>query len=319
MALGEFALIDHFFKSIGNGEDVLVGIGDDAAILKPTAGKQLVTAIDTLVAGVHFPAEADSASIASRCLRVNLSDFAAMGATPKWFTLALTLPESDEQWLEGFARGLAGDAATYACALVGGDTTRGPLTISIAMFGEVDAGKGLLRSGARAGDAVYVTGPLGGAAAALELLGGTGKSLTPMQQQLLHAYYFPEPRLAAGQALLDIASSAIDISDGLLADAGHIAGQSGAAIELEWQAIPLAEPLKDYPLEKAMRLALTGGDDYELCFTVPGNRTAALQRLLETGVVKATRIGRVAPGSGVRCIGEDSQTITVKTGGYRHF
>ncbi|MGV6807744.1 MAG: thiamine-phosphate kinase [bacterium] len=325
MAIGEFNLIRKYFHNIGRAPGVVTGVGDDAAVVDNRQGYQLVAAQDTLVAGVHFPQIADAEKIASRALRVNLSDFAAMGADPKWFTLGLTLPAIDQAWLCAFSTGLAETAEAFQCELVGGDTTRGSLNISIAMFGEALSGRALLRSGARPGDQVYVTGDLGQAAAALAFLSEDKSDLSDWQQQCVERYYFPQPRLAEGKWLQGFASAAIDISDGLMADAGHIASGSGVGVRLFWDQLPIASSLRDNLSPDALQSAvLSGGDDYELCFTIPEAESHAAEREARERGFQLARIGEVvaAPGGGgdnVCCLDNEGKPIQQPVTGYDHF
>jgi len=320
MASDEFSLIERFFKGTATpGIGVRLGIGDDGAILDPGPGVELVATVDTLVAGLHFPATATAADVAQRALRVNLSDLAAMGATPRWFLLALSLPAADEDWLAGFSAGLAAAAARYGCALVGGDTTRGPLNIGITALGTVPAGTALTRGGAGVDDLVLVTGTLGGSAAALAEMrrSGSNRAETPA---LDADYWYPEPRLAEGQALRGLASAAIDVSDGLLADLGHVARASGAGAELTLDALPLnPAAVARFGLEQARDWALSAGDDYQLCFTVPPRRLAEVEALAGARGFQFTRIGRLTGAPGVRVRDAAGREVAVTKRGFRHF
>lgn len=299
MALSEFQLIARYFASLTppDAEGVLLGIGDDAAILRLPPGEDLLVSIDTLVSGVHFPPSLSARAIGHRALAVNLSDLAAMGARPLWFTLALTLPSVDEAWLDGFAAGLGALARRAGIALVGGDTTRGPLSITVQVHGAAAHGTALRRDGARPGDALWVTGRPGFAALGLRhLLAGAAE-----EDPRCAAFLWPEPRLGFGRALAGLATAAIDVSDGLLADAGHIAGRSGCGIEIEASLLPREGALAALAAEDALGLVLTGGDDYELCFTAPpsaGDRIATAAAEL---CLPCTRIGTVVSGSGAHC------------------
>lgn len=274
MGLGEFALIERYFRKCGvQRTDVRVGVGDDAALLDSPAGCELVAAIDTLVAGVHFPLGSPASSIGHRALAVNLSDLAAMGARPAWALLALTLPDSDAAWLSEFAAGFSALAHAHDVALVGGDTTSGPLCVSVQILGHVPREEAMLRSGARPGDLVFVSGTPGDAAAGLAVeqgrLSAPGDAATYLRKRFL----FPSPRMALGERLRSYASACIDVSDGLLGDVGKLAHASGCGVELSYDAVPVSDALvQAVGDERARELALTGGDDYELCFTVkPGN------------------------------------------------
>ena len=324
MALSEFSLIQQYFSSLGKASGVVLGVGDDCAVLTVPEGEQLVVTVDTLVSGVHFPPDASAGDIAHRALRVNLSDIAAMGAKPCWFTLALTLPEARESWLDEFSRALADDASMFGCALVGGDTTAGPLSVSIQMFGTAPAGKALTRSGARAGDSIYVTGSLGEGAAALSLFENSGESVVvesdDARECLLQRFYRPKPRLQYGLKLRDLSSAALDISDGLLADLGHIADSSGLGAEVELNRLPIAPwlaVLAEPP--RVLAWALSGGDDYELCFTVSEENRPAVELLIERGELSASCIGKMSEQRGVRCIDNNGQLVEISTAGYQHF
>lgn len=332
MALNEFDLIRRFFASSAlnfASEHVVLGPGDDAAILAVPAGYQLVMSIDTLNESVHFPRAADPCLLAQRCLLVNLSDLAAMGATPLAFTLAISLPESDEAWLSAFSQGLAQVAQAWQCPLIGGDTTRGPLAITIQVHGLVPAGQALLRSGARPGDAVYVTGELGDAGAALWwLLGDTRlvrSALGPDAEQVLQqAFYQPDARIHAGMALRGLASAALDISDGLVSDLQHILDASmhetPLQAVLDVQAVPMSSVFcACVPRAEQLRLALSAGDDYELCVCIaPQHEASAVRRMADLGV-RFTRIGELKPGHGVVLRWPDGHLQTPDWQGYNHF
>jgi len=270
---------------------VLLGIGDDAALLRPAPGTELVATVDTLVEGRHFLAGADPRSLGHRALAVSLSDLAAMGAAPCWALLALTLPEADATWLAAFARGFGELAQRHGVALVGGNTARGPLNIAVQLLGSVPQGAALRRSGARAGDAVYVTGTPGDAAAGRE----PGQRSAALRERC----EFPVPRVTAGQALRGIASACIDVSDGLAADLGKLATASGLEARLQPLLLPLSEDLLAFAgPQRAVELALSGGEDYELCFTVPPARQAGLAAALPPELCRITRIGTVETASG---------------------
>lgn len=320
MALGEFELIRRYFSSLADGgRGLVLGVGDDAAVTVLEPGEQLVTCTDTLVRGVHFPDDAAPRDIATRALCVNLSDLAAMGATPRWYTLALTLDAADEDWLREFAAGLSDVSRRHGCALIGGDTTRGPLCISITAMGSVPAGRYLSRGGARPGDAVYATGRLGEGAAALAFLQRRLPCTDSEATHLHQRFYCPAPRLNEGLLLRSLASAAIDISDGLLADAGHIATASDVGVRIDVDCLPLPEVAAATP-DALLRWALTGGDDYELCFTVPPDRFAAVEALIAAGDLMARRIGAMVEGSGVECYDRGNRwTPPWPLAGYRHF
>ena len=305
--MDEFELIRRFFSRDAAADGVVVGVGDDGALLRPTPGTDQVHVIDTLVEGVHFPANIGAADIGYRVVAVNLSDIAAMGGTPRWMTLALTLWDKDEQWVGSFADGLYAAAAAHNVALVGGDTTQGDSVVAtVHVTGEVEEGTALLRSGARSGDTVYVTGTIGDAAAGLELL-----QSDMADAELVQRFLRPQARIAQGRALRGRATAAIDISDGLVADLGKLAVASGVGAEIDIGKLPLsAAILARYDLESAQQTALTGGDDYELCFTAPADAVAGMDGI--------TAIGVVTDGDHVVCR-RDGEIVDIDTSGYRHF
>ena len=320
MPLSEFALIERYFRAGGaQRADVRLGVGDDAALLEAPAGRELVAATDTLVEGIHFPAGAPPASIGHRALAVNLSDFAAMGARPAWALLALTLPQAEEPWLAEFAAGLGALARAHGVALVGGDTTRGPLCVTVTLLGHVPAGEALRRSGASAGDLLYVSGTPGDAAAGLALLERRLQASEAAGAYLRERFQLPQPRLALGERLRRHASACIDVSDGLLADAGKLAAASGVGAELEFEALPLSEPLRATLAEgEARELALSGGDDYELCFAVPPANVAALNAELPAERWGYTRIGVLRQAMGAVVL-RDGTVMEFSHSGYEHF
>lgn len=320
MPTSEFQLIEHHFTRLGTVRpDVLLGVGDDCALLQVPEGKTLAVSIDTLVEGVHFLPGVDPESLGHKALAVNLSDLAAMGAEPAWVTLALTLPRVDEAWIEGFCRGFAHLANRFRVQLVGGDTTRGPLTISLQVHGFVEAGGALRRDAARVGDLLYVSGTLGDAGLALLAAAGgydPGGHLAALQARLDR----PQPRIELALALRHLASAAIDLSDGLLADLGHICRRSGCGARLELPAIPLSPALKAFMRDRSdWNVPLASGDDYELCLVVPRERRSELERLVAGQDIPLTRIGEIEPGEGVRCVDGNGAPVSVGRGGYDHF
>ena len=322
--MAEFALIDRIAERSTSRSDVLVGIGDDASVLAVPVGHQLVVSTDTLIDGVHFPRGSRADDIGWKSLAVNLSDLAAMGASPAWASLALTLPEADTDFVDGFMDGFGALAAQHRVALIGGDTTRGGLSITVTVHGFVPDGKALLRSGASAGDVVFVTGSLGDAAAGLRVLrtqtNQTDDSADQQRAQLIARLHRPTPQIAAGQILRGMASACIDVSDGLLADLGHVAKRSGACIEIEIDRLPASSALYDqFRGDQRIALQLGGGDDYELAFTVPPAQVDAVTRDLSKLGCGVTRIGRVIEGSGVRAIGAGGEEFTMQNGGWDSF
>ena len=315
MSLTEFGAIEKYFAGLTPaGRGVMLGVGDDAALLAADAESHLVVSTDSLVSGVHFFPDADPADIGYKALAVNLSDMAAMAAAPRWFTLALTLAEAEmnHAWLDGFARGLGELASKHAVSLVGGDLCKGPPAVTIQVIGECPKGREIRRSGANAGDLIYVSGQLGSAALALAMLKSGRQPQADCYRRLLR----PVPRVELGVSLRGIASAMIDVSDGLLADLGHLleAGRAGATINMA--SIP-TETYLDDACETAQkwRCVLSGGDDYELCFTVP----PAKQRELKNISQPVYRIGEITSGQGIRCIRDDGSVHTPDDIGYMHF
>lgn len=320
--MGEFEAIDRFFARLGAARgDVVLGVGDDAALVTPPAGEQLALCTDTLVEGVHFPPDLAAADVGWRALAVNLSDLAAMGARPAWALLALTLPRLDEameDWLEAFADGFGALARAHGVALVGGDTTRGPLTITVQLAGHVPSGQALTRRGAQPGDLVFVTGWPGDAAAGLALVQGQRKAASRADAAWLEGRFRrPEPRVAAGERLRGLASACIDVSDGLAQDLGRLVAASGVGARIRTAEVPRSRALHALVDDAtALRLALGGGDDYELLFTVPPGRTAALRAAL-AGSVPCHCIGEVVAAPGVRCVTAAGGELVVP--GWDHF
>lgn len=319
---GEFELIQQFFQreqAESPAEGVLLGIGDDCALLQMPVGEQLAVSVDSLVADVHFPADADAELIAERALRTNLSDLAAMGARPLWFTLALTLPKADEHWLRAFSRGLFKCAREYGIALVGGDTTSGPLAVSIQVMGAVKPAGALRRDGASPGDFILVTHCLGDGAAALAALQNRIQPSAEAIEYLHERFYRPVPRIKEALLLRSIASAALDISDGLVADLQHICDASDVGAIIDVENIPLSAAIDELGNQaRALEWALTGGDDYELCFTVPQEKMPELAMLIAQGQINATVIGEIVPGQKVICEWDGKPFALQKTG-FQHF
>lgn len=322
MSLGEFELIRRFFQRpvVQRDPTVALGIGDDCALLQPTPGMQLAISSDMLVEGRHFLSTVDPSRLGHKALAVNLSDLAACGATPRAFTLALALPAADAAWLEGFARGLFALADAHGCTLVGGDTTRGPLNICVTVFGEVPAGQALLRSGARAGDDIWVSGTLGDARLALEVFRGRAAISQTAFAAARARMEQPTPRVALGQALRGIASAAIDVSDGLLGDLQHILDASDVGATLEAAA---AQSLLACPevtdADTRLDLALAGGDDYELCFTAPPAQRDAVLRAARHEDARVTRIGAIDAAPGQRVLDAQGKAIARRFASFDHF
>lgn len=297
-------------------DDVVLGIGDDAALLQAPAGMLLAVATDTLNAGVHFPEATAAADIGWKSLAVNLSDLAAMGARPAWATLSLSLPQADAAWLDGFLDGFLALADAHDVALVGGDTTQGPLSVGVSVHGFVAPADALRRDGARPGDDIWVTGTLGDAAAALAQWRDERAGDPALRARLDR----PTPRVAAGLALAGIASAAIDVSDGLLADLGHICTASGVGAEVDLPALPASpQLLAAFDAPSRARLQATGGDDYELCFTAAATQREVIAAATARAGVAMTRVGRIVAGEGVRALQADGSEWQPSTPGYAHF
>jgi thiamine-monophosphate kinase len=321
MALSEFELIDRFFRR--RTRHAVLGIGDDAALLVPTPGCELAVSVDMLIEGTHFFPDVDPEALGHKTLAVNLSDLAAMGARPRWALLACALLEADPAWLEAFARGFFALAETYGVELIGGDTTRGQLALCVTILGEAPAGAALRRSGARAGDSIYVSGRLGDAA--LALAHRAGRTVLPPDELAYceHALSRPTPRIALGERLRGIATAAIDISDGLTGDLGHILEASNAGASVEISLLPRS-PAIDRRLgggERALALEclLAGGDDYELCFTAPASAASRVQALsVELGLA-LTRVGGIRAEPGFAVLDGQGQPLATAPRAFDHF
>jgi len=320
--MDEFSLIDALLEALGDvagGPGVTLGPGDDCAITGAPRDAELASTIDSLVCGRHFPQDAAAQLVGSRAIGVAVSDLAAMGAEPAFCIVALTLPEGDEVWVRGFARGIADAARRIRCAVVGGNLARGPLNIAVSAHGWVPAGRALRRSGAHPGDVVGLTGELGGAVRALEhprLLTvrepGELAGITPDHPDYpLRRYYVPAPRVNVGVALRGVATAAIDVSDGLLADAGHLCTASRVAMRIDGERVPIAPGT-------GFERAVTGGDDYELCFTLPAAAWPGLEQWATAAGERVSRIGEVVEGSGVQLAGS-FDAAALRRAGYQHF
>ena len=323
--MGEFDLIERYFKR--PARRAALGIGDDCALLQPTAGHQLAISSDMLVEGRHFLSTVDPARLGHKALAVNLSDLAACGAKPLAFTLALSLPRADESWLAGFSQGLLALADAHGCELIGGDTTRGPLNICITIFGEVPVSNGrsqaLLRSGARAGDDLYVSGTVGDARLALEVFRGTVSVPADVFDAARLRLECPTPRVALGLALRGVASAAIDVSDGLLGDLGHILKQSGvgATVDIDMAASLVASRSSalQIPTEQWRTWALAGGDDYELLFSAPALMRGAVAAAAQSCQTTVTRIGQIDAEQGLRLLDGQDQPARNTYISFDHF
>ncbi len=319
MSVSEFDLIrDFFVRATGARADVLLGIGDDCALLRAPPGLALAVSVDTLVAGRHFLVDADPLDLGHKALAVNLSDLAAMGAQPAWATLALTLPQVDKNWLRAFVDGFAALAVIHDVQLVGGDTTRGPLSITIQVHGFVDPLLALRRSGARAGDRLLVSGTVGDAGLALQLMqqqlrGGS------VDGRLSRRLDRPTPRVALGRLLVGQASAAIDVSDGLIADLGHLCAASGVGARVELARLPLSPAFREHCPPRQWRPALAGGDDYELLFSLAADRIEALRDRCRGAGESVQEIGRLVDVPGITLIYPDGRESTEIPDGFDHF
>jgi thiamine-monophosphate kinase len=326
-ALTEFELIDLFFRrpenSTGNARGIVLGIGDDAALLAPTPGNQLAASVDMLVSGRHFFADVEPEALGHKALAVNLSDMAAMGATPRWALLAGALPDADPQWLKGFARGFFALATAHGVDLVGGDTTRGPLNLCVTLLGEVPAGTALLRSGALAGDSIWLSGALGDASLALAHHAGRVVLTADEAAACWNALLEPVPRVALGIQLRGLASAAIDVSDGLVGDLGHVLEASKVGAVLELAAIPRSEALDRQFASSAHDIALqcllAGGDDYELCFTAAPLHDPRLAALAVELGLELRRIGTIAAEPGLVVRDSSGRPLAPLPQAYDHF
>ncbi len=325
MSLDEFGLIERIRRRTGARADIVLGIGDDAALLQPAAGQHLVVTTDTLNVGVHFPAETPPTDIGWKALAVNLSDLAAMGAQPAWCSLSLSLPDADPDWVDQFAEGFFQLADLHGIALIGGDTTRGPLSISITAMGQIAAGQALRRDAAQPGDDIWVSGVPGEAGLALALWqqhvldvsrNAGDAALEHLRQRLAR----PTPRVELGRALRGLATAAVDVSDGLLADLGHICARSGVAADVLEHALPASSAAAQAGLSEAFKtLRGSAGDDYELCFTAPPGQRQALHETMASVAVPLTRIGYIRAGTGVQVINQEGVVQGASKQGYNHF
>lgn len=317
---GEFELIERYFKLESRRADVVKGVGDDAALVRPPAGKELVITVDTLIEDVHFPAQTIPEAIGHKALAVNFSDLAAMGATPAWFMLSLTLPKPDERWLKGFTSGMFKLASRFDVELIGGDLTHGDLSVTIMAAGFTPPSAALRREGAQLGDHIYVTGCLGDAAMGLRALNNKLDLDIKDLEYCLDRLNFPTPRVGAGEILLNLATAAIDVSDGLAGDLSHILAASGVGAGIELALLPLSQTFqRAFGDRPDWRLPLAGGDDYELLFTVPDNKTRQLNEAFKTLDCDITRIGRIEPQGGLRIWTCDRRFFSLDQPGYNHF
>ncbi len=315
----EFDIISRYFSNrIANNENIILGIGDDAAVLSIPVNKQLLVSVDTLISGVHFPAQTSAADIAYKALAVNLSDLAAMGAEPAWFTLALSLAEVDHQWLHEFSQSLVEIASAYHIPLVGGDTTQGALSITIQIAGHIETGRALLRSGAKPGDKIYVSGTIGDAALGLY---AAQHSITDEALSLIERLNRPQPCVELGQRLIGLASACIDISDGLFADLGHVLAASGVGAIVQQDKIPLSAEAKQFISDKpeCLELIYNRGDDYELCFCVPAESCSEIEHIAKQSNCKLSHIGEIISGNTLQIVNAQGKYFNPGNDNYDHF
>ena len=314
----EFEVIAKYFTR--PAANAVLGVGDDCALVDVTNGMDLAISTDTMVSGTHFFHDVDPENLGHKALAVNLSDMAAMGAMPYWAMLALTLPNVDHAWLESFAKGFFDLAQEYNVTLIGGDTTRGPLTMTVTIMGEVPAGAALRRGGAKVGNDIWVSGNVGDAALAVAHRHGLVVLAEADYHEAVMRLYEPTPRVALGQALRGLATAAIDISDGLLADLTHICRLSGVGATVDVNAVPVsAIGAKHIGSDAGRNAILAGGDDYELCFTAHPNSRDSIEDLTDVLGVPITRIGQVKRGKGVSLLGSDGKPVKIDGRGYDHF
>ncbi|NGZ12730.1 thiamine-phosphate kinase [Vibrio aestuarianus] len=318
---GEFNLINRYFSNRQpQRKDVFLALGDDCALVKPPENVRIAISTDTLVAGTHFLIDANPAWVAHKALASNISDLAAMGATPAWVSFALTMPNPDEAWLKPFCDAFFELANYYNIQLIGGDTTKGPLSLTLTVQGFVPQEQALLRSGAKVGDWVYVTGDLGDSKAGLDVILNNTLRAKPFALELEKRHYLSTPRILAGQALLNLASAAIDISDGLVSDIKHILERSQVGVSLDVAALPLSQELLQFvdSLETAQQYALTSGEEYELCFTVPEQNKGSIESALAHCGCKVSCIGQIRP-QGTFELHHQGKVLNWQLNGYDHF
>lgn len=317
MSETEFDIIERYFLPLGRGRsETRLGVGDDAALLRPSAGRDLALAMDTLIAGVHFPDDAPPDAVGHKALAVNLSDLAAMGAEPMAAMLSVTLPAFEADWLDGFVRGFGALAERYDVDLIGGDTTQGPLSVTVQVVGAVAPADTLRRSGARDGDVVMVSGSLGDAALGLDRWWVGVTASDPLVRRL----HYPEPQLPLSALLRRRASACIDISDGLLADLGHVLAASGVGARINADAVPVSEPFADLcPPSRWRDYTLSWGDDYELCACIPEAEAPGVAEAAEAAGIRMTVVGEINPGHGLTLVDESGRYLETRAVGYRHF
>lgn len=318
--MDEFSIIREFFaRQVVQRDDVITGIGDDGAVVRGQPGLELVCTTDMLVEGVHFPESTTAYAVGYKALAVNLSDLAAMGAQPAWATLALSMPASDLLWIKGFSEGFLDLAASHEVQLVGGDVSRGPLVATVQLIGYANRNGALLRSAAVVGDDVFVSGQLGDACMGLRMIQGRVSLSAEVRGRIVRRLEFPQPRVSLGRSIAGLAHAAIDISDGLYSDLGHIAASSGVAAHIQLDAIPISGDLRERIAELGWETALCGGDDYELCFTAPERNARMIAEVARQLDIAVTKIGRIESGQGVIVEAADGTKFTPRHKGHDHF
>ena len=318
--MDEFSIIrEYFTRQIVRRDDVAIGVGDDGAVLVPQPDLDLVSTTDMLLEGIHFPATTEPYAIGYKALAVNLSDLAAMGAKPVWVTLALSLPAPNFAWIKAFAAGFLELAADYQVQLVGGDLCRGPLVVAVHAMGYVARNQAILRSGAEIGDAIFISGQLGDAGMALKVVQEHVSVSVEERTRVIRRLEFPQPRVDFGQAIVGVAHAAIDVSDGLYADLGHIVLSSNVAARVELDSIPVSDDYKKYATELGWETALCGGDDYELCFVAPLSQEQEIKSIAHRLGTPVTKIGRIEAGQGVHVLASDGVEFVPHYKGHDHF
>ena len=318
--MDEFSIIrEYFTRQVVKRDDVIVGIGDDAAVVRFPSSLDLVCTTDMLLEGIHFPESTEAYAVGYKALAVNLSDLAAMGAKPAWATLLLSMPAADLDWLKAFGTGFLELAAKHEVQLIGGDLSRGPLMVGVQAMGHTDPHQAILRSTAVVGDAIFISGQIGDAAMGLKVLQGRVKLPLQARERVVQCLAFPQPRVDLGCALAGIAHAAIDVSDGLLADLGHIAASSEVAACVDLEAIPISPDIRPQVVELGWEAALCAGDDYELCFTAPKQQVQRIKSIAQRLNTPVTCIGRIEKGRGVKVVAADGSEFVPSSTGHNHF
>lgn len=318
--MDEFSIIrEYFTRQVVQRDDVIIGVGDDAAVLVPEPDLDLVCTTDMLLQGIHFPVTTDPYAVGYKALAVNLSDLAAMGAEPAWVTLLLSLPDADLNWIKSFSAGFLELAAGHNVQLVGGDVCRGPLTVGVQAMGYTNPNQAMLRSGAVVGDDIFVSGHVGDAGVALEVIQGHISLCDEELARVFRRLEYPQPRIALGQSIVGLSHAAIDISDGLYSDLGHIVASSGVAARIELDLIPISDDYRKYIAELGWETALCAGDDYELCFVTSPQREQQINEIAQQLDLPINKIGCIEHGRGIRVLAPDGAEYVPQHKGYNHF